>query len=186
MSSSESYYNHESATPEIELESFCLFDEVKKYLLKAKKVKQDINFINCALAVLQDEYPHNDIESFSSSVASAYNPKKNVTAVIYEQTALVDGDPKQALTLEFYRGSPFGHFFDNKNEQHFEIPSVQLPSRIANAVQGATAIVDLINNSYIVIAHDPYDLEYNIDTAYEDYVTMRLWFSGADLPLDIL
>lgn len=186
MSSHEFYDDHESVSPEIELESFRLFDEVQAYLRTAPKVRQQGNVLNCAQVVMKDEYPYNDIETQSCSLAAAYNTQKDVTAVIYELTALVDGDPKQAFTLEFYKGAPFGFVFDDENAHQFEVPPIQAPNPIASALQGATAIWDVSTRSYVVISHDPHDLEYNVDTTYEDYLTMLTWLRGADVPLDVV
>jgi hypothetical protein len=186
MSSYEFFDDYESVSPEIELESFCLFEELQNYLNNAIKVQRNPAVVNCAQVVMRNEYPNNDIETTECTVAAAYNPTKDITAIIYEQKALVDGDPKRAYTLEFYKGAPFGHVFDTENPYQFQVPEIQQPEIMATPLQAAHAIWDMDTESFVVIAHDPPYSYMESDTSVEDYISMRTWLRGADVPLDVV
>lgn len=190
MTAHESFSEEPYLSPEVEMEGFRLFDELLAKIATSEKSVTWQGKIHRTNFILEEKYPDADKETVQYSTAVFYNYDKNITAVIDSELTDVDGDAKQAILVEFFRGAPFDlRYSQSRDTQFIERPcesSEEDTILISVPLQSAYAVWDIDSHSYGSIDYNTHS-ETKLDAVQvEDFTSMRIWLSGANIPLDIV
>lgn len=177
-------------TPEVEFEGFRLFDELLDKIATSENSFSWHSKVHRTNFILEESYPDADKQTVQYTTAVAYNYNKNITVVIESELTDVDGDAKQAVLVEFYRGAPLNLSYSQSSDTQFiERPCESTDEEtifVTAPLQCAYAVWDVSSHSYSSINYNPSSEATFDDVQVEDFTSMRIWLAGADIPLEIV